>query len=142
MPDKPYRLAVRAVILDDQGRCLLLRRSGINKHFVGQWEWPGGKTDDGETFDVALRREVREETGLEVEPVGVVGAVGLEMAKVRIAVLCMVAKLVGGDLALSEEHDQHAWVPLAEIPQWDMTDGLNELAQSLASKAVFGSSSR
>jgi 8-oxo-dGTP diphosphatase len=63
MSNKLYRLAVRAAILDGQGRSLLLRRSEVCKHFVGQWEWPGGKVDDGETVDVALRREVREETG-------------------------------------------------------------------------------
>jgi len=47
---KPFRLAVKAVIFDDQQRCLLLRRSAINHHFVGCWEWPGGKVDEGEDF--------------------------------------------------------------------------------------------
>jgi 8-oxo-dGTP diphosphatase len=134
MPGKPFGLAVRAVILDEQGRCLLLRRSPTNKHFVGQWEWPGGKADAGEAFDAALRREVREETGLEVEPVGVVGAVGFEVDKVQVAVLCMEARLTGGELALSHEHDQHAWVPPAELARWELTSVLKELAEVYAAK--------
>jgi len=134
MSDKPYRLAVRAVIVDDQGRCLLIRRSRACKHFVGKWEWPGGKVDEGETFDAALRREVREETGLDVQPVGVAGAIGFEMDAARMAVLCMEVKLIGGNLALSEEHDKHVWVSLVELPKWDLTDGLGELARTLAAK--------
>jgi len=134
MAEKPYRLAVRAVIVDDDGRCLLIRRANTCKHFVGKWEWPGGKVDDGETFDVALRREVREETGLEVEPTTVVGAIGFEMEAVRVAVLCLEARLVGGELALSDEHDGHAWAPAAELLQWELTNGLEELAKAYVAK--------
>jgi ADP-ribose pyrophosphatase YjhB (NUDIX family) len=47
---QPFRLAVKAVVIDDANRCLLLRRSAANKNFVGCWEWPGGKVDPGEDF--------------------------------------------------------------------------------------------
>ena len=43
-----------------------MRRSKESNFFAGQWEPPGGKIDQGESFDFALRREVKEETGLEV----------------------------------------------------------------------------
>jgi len=138
MPEKRFGLAVRAVIRDGQGRCLLLRRSGACTHFVGQWEWPGGKVDKGETFDAALRREVREETRLKVEPVGVVGAVGMEMEKVRVAVLCLEARLLGGTLRLDKDHDDSAWVPLADLPQWDLTDALKDLAAAYAAAKAKG----
>jgi 8-oxo-dGTP diphosphatase len=134
MSEKPYGLAVRAVILDDQGRCLLLRRSGLSKHFAEKWEWPGGKVDEGEAFDEALRREVLEETGLEVSLAGVVGAAGFEMEHVQVAMLCLEAKLTGGTLLISEEHDQHAWVNIVEVPQWDLTEVMKELAEALAEK--------
>jgi 8-oxo-dGTP diphosphatase len=51
---KPWILTVRAVIRDDAGRWLLIRRSGQCEHFVGTWELPGGKADAGETVDVSL----------------------------------------------------------------------------------------
>ena len=64
MTPKPFSLAVKAVPLDSQNRCLLIRRSSYNHNFVGKWEWPGGKVDAGESFAVAVCREVREETSL------------------------------------------------------------------------------
>jgi 8-oxo-dGTP diphosphatase len=138
MSEKPFRLAVRAVIRDHQGRCLLLRRSSACKAFVGTWEWPGGKADPGETFDVAVRREVVEETGLEIELTGVAGAFAIEMAQQRLAVLCLEAKPAGGALRLSEEHDQSAWAPLPELLKWNLTDGFREFAQEYIKRLSKG----
>lgn len=129
MSTNPFRLAVRAVIRDEHGQCLLLRRSNSCKAFVGTWEWPGGKGDPGETFDVTVLREVREETGLEIELIGVAGAFHIEMAQQHLAVLCMEAKPTGGTLALSDEHDQSAWAPLPDLLRWNLTDGFREFAQ-------------
>jgi len=136
MNAKPFNLAVRAVILDDQGRCLMLRRSAHNKNFVGMWEWPGGKVDPGETFDVAVRREVAEEAGLQIEPTGVAGAFHIEMATMRLAILCLEATLCGGELRLSNEHDDAFWVPLAEVGKWKQPPGLGEFAESYAMKKM------
>jgi 8-oxo-dGTP diphosphatase len=129
MSTKPFNLAVRAVIFDEQGRCLLVRRSAHNRSFVGTWEWPGGKADPGETFDAAVRREVAEEAGLQIELTGVAGAFLIEMAQMHLAVLCMEAKACGGELRLSDEHDQSAWVPLAELSKWNLTAGFRDFAE-------------
>jgi mutator protein MutT len=61
--------AAAACIRDEQGRILLLRRSdGDNL-----WGFPGGWMELGERAAEAVMREVREETGLEVEPVALIG---------------------------------------------------------------------
>jgi 8-oxo-dGTP diphosphatase len=65
MPDQPPRhsVSVSGVITDDHGRALLIQRRD-NHH----WEPPGGVLELAESIGDGLRREVREETGLDVEP--------------------------------------------------------------------------
>lgn len=60
-----------ALVTDDRGRLLLARRAGEPER--GRWDLPGGFLEEGEHPLVALRRELLEETGLEVEPGEFVG---------------------------------------------------------------------
>src|SRR5512141_405894 len=66
MEDVPctYRISVKAIIRDDNGRVLLIREED------GSWELPGGGLEHGEDFREALAREVTEETGYTVEWIG------------------------------------------------------------------------
>lgn len=132
--NKPYSLAVKAVILDADGRSLLIRRSPANNHFVGAWEWPGGKCDPGEPFEQAVLREVMEETSLRVEITGLAGATHFEMPKVHVVLLCMDARLVGGELKLSEEHDQFAWVAFSEYPRLEFPAQVQSFMREYAAK--------
>lgn len=138
MTAKPFGLAVKAVIADGSGRSLLIRRSASNRHFVGQWEWPGGKVDPGESFDVAALREVKEETGLDVELTGLAGAVEFEMPARRIIVLCLEARLLGGELKLSEEHDDSTWVKFSDYGRYEFTDNVRELVMKYAARKAAG----
>lgn len=135
----PWSMAVKAVILDNSGRCLLLRRSTANKHFAGKWEWPGGKVDPGEDFAAAVLRETQEEAGLDIEITDLVGASRFDMPRLHVVVLCMEARLTGGTLTLSEEHDAAEWVPLAELSHWDLTEHVRPLMLEYAEKKAAGS---
>ncbi len=131
MHAKPYSLSVRAVILDDQDRCLVLRRSSRNRNFAGCWEWPGGKLAPGEDFISGLRREVREESGLEIEFTGLAGATEHEMPTVRVVLLCLMARPAGGELRLSHEHDDQGWARLDDLAHWNFLEPLKPILQSL-----------
>lgn len=49
-----------------RGSDLLLAKRAGGTHLGGHWEFPGGKVNDGESLDVCIRREIREELGAEV----------------------------------------------------------------------------
>lgn len=53
-------------VLIDDAHCVLLARRQKGTHLEGFWEFPGGKVESGETVEVALERELREELGVEV----------------------------------------------------------------------------
>lgn len=125
-------MTVKAVIRDDQGRHLLLRRSSRCRHFVGVWEWPGGKLDPGEDFATGLAREVREECGLEVELTGLVGASEFAMPHTRVVLLCLLARITGGNLFLSEEHDAHKWLPAADLSHANVIEPMKPVIRQLA----------
>ena len=58
---------VRAILVDEENRVLLLRRSVKAKHHPGHWEFPGGGMGQRESLGKALARELREELGMVIE---------------------------------------------------------------------------
>jgi 8-oxo-dGTP diphosphatase len=64
---KPRLRVVAAALFDAERRVLIAERPA-GKHMAGWWEFPGGKVAAGETDAAALRRELREELGVEVRP--------------------------------------------------------------------------
>lgn len=67
----PILVGVAAVIWNEAGQVLLIRR--LYPPRAGQWSLPGGKVERGETLEAALKREIREETGLEIAILGLAG---------------------------------------------------------------------
>jgi 8-oxo-dGTP diphosphatase len=63
-PAKPLVLVVAVALVDADGRVLLAQRPE-GKTMAGLWEFPGGKVQPGETPEVALIRELKEELGID-----------------------------------------------------------------------------
>ena len=63
---KPAIHVVAGALVSLQGQILIAQRP-IGKHMAGGWEFPGGKIDEGEIPLAALRRELEEELGIEVQ---------------------------------------------------------------------------
>jgi 8-oxo-dGTP diphosphatase len=106
-----FRVSVSALIFDEE-RVLLAHRRDI-----GWWNLPGGAVDPGETVDEALRREVREETGLEVE-VGQLVGVYSKPLKQEI-VLSFRCHVLGGELNVFEDEDidENRYFAATELPE-------------------------
>jgi 8-oxo-dGTP diphosphatase len=103
-----HSVSVAAVITDDHDRALLIQRRD-NRH----WEPPGGVLELDESIEDGLRREVREETGLDVEPISLTG-VYKNMARGIIA-LVFRCKITGGQLAVNDEAAGFRWASEREI---------------------------
>jgi 8-oxo-dGTP diphosphatase len=117
---KPFRLSMKVVILNDEGKCLLIRRSMNSKGNPGKWDFPGGKVDQGETFDEGLFREVYEETKLRISLERPLTVVESESPTNRVIYLFMEGKLVEGEVILSEEHEDHKWITKDEMANMDL----------------------
>ena len=83
----------------------------------GEWDLPGGRPDPGEDHRAALKREVREETGLVVEVGDALDEHLFEVLPRRfVRILPFVCRLTGGgDVVLSHEHLETRWLPLDEL---------------------------
>jgi 8-oxo-dGTP diphosphatase len=127
-------LSVKMILLDKNGRCLLLKRSMSSKGNPGKWDLPGGKIDLGETFDQALLREVMEETGLNADVIGVAGTSYSESPTHKIIYLILEGLAEPGDVQLSDEHEEYAWVHPRELPQMDLVGQFKEIAEEYARK--------
>jgi ADP-ribose pyrophosphatase YjhB (NUDIX family) len=112
-----------AVCVDDRGRVLLARRA--NPPYRNYWDLPGGFLEEGEHPLEALRRELREETGLEIEPLEFLGVFmdryGAEDAAPATLNLYWTARIVGGELEAADDVSELRWFSARELP-W------NELA--------------
>jgi ADP-ribose pyrophosphatase YjhB (NUDIX family) len=103
--------------IERDGRYLLLRRAREPRR--GIWNLPGGFVEPFEAPEEAVRREVAEETGLEIQIKGPIGAfpspyADTGRATLDLAYLC---RLVGGELVLSEESDEAEWFEPGSFPE-------------------------
>ncbi|MGA8118136.1 MAG: NUDIX domain-containing protein [Actinocatenispora sp.] len=109
MADLPrHPVAVAAAVVDDDGLVLALRRPED-----GRWEPPGGMLEVGESIVDGLRREVREETGLDVEP-GRLGAVYQNTTTGTIA-MTFRCRPTGGTLTVNDEASDFRWLHPDEL---------------------------
>ena len=110
--------AVSALVLDDAGRMLLGRRA--HDPDVGLWDVLGGFVDEGEHPLDALRRELDEETGLEVEPGAFLGAFidtyGEGPEATSVLNLVWEARIVSGEPSPADDVSELRWFPQDEPP--------------------------
>jgi len=127
--------AVGAIAIDD-GKILLIKRGHAPS--LGLWSVPGGRVEPGESEVDAVRREVAEETGLDVEVGPLAGevvrpGVGDVLYRIRDYVVTVVGDPDVVPCA-GDDADDVAWVPIDQLGDRDLTDGL---LQSLRGWAVL-----
>lgn len=126
-------VAVAAVVLDGGGRALMIRRG--QPPSLGMWALPGGLLDLGEPVRDGVVREVREETGAEIEVVELLdlfepihrdatGAV-----RYHYVVIDFWAHFRGGAVAPADDADEAEWVSLERLDELPMEDATRRVVR-------------
>jgi 8-oxo-dGTP diphosphatase len=116
---------VGGVIKDDEGRLLLIKRGHAPS--AGLWSLPGGRIEPGETDAEALVREMREETGLAVEPGRLLGSVRRPGQRGdALDIRDYAATVTGGTLHAGDDAAEARWVAPGELDSLPITEGLVE----------------
>ena len=124
MPPQLPQICVGAIAVENDA-LLMIRRGQAPG--VGQWSLPGGRVEGGETLAEAVVRELAEETGIEAvcdQFVGWVERIGRNHHYVILDF--SVTVLDAGDPVAGDDATEAAWVPLDEVGELDLVDGLAE----------------
>ncbi len=131
--------ALKAIIVKS-GKILILRRTGKEDCFKDMWDIPGGKINFGETPEEALRREIKEETNLEVEIIKPVRVWSFfknngNTQVIGVTILCRYKK---GKVKLGKEHDEFRWIKPEEIENYNVHEGIKEdIKEAFLSKELL-----
>ena len=112
-PEADIDMSVKAIIKDAGGRTLVLKDA-----YSDYWDLAGGHVRDGETLEEALRREVREEIGLNLGVVTEREVRVLKMDKVKPVVFFDADAT--GELQLSEEHTDYLWADYEDLQRLNL----------------------
>ena len=101
------KLQVVAAIICKDNRIFATQR-GYGE-FRGQWEFPGGKVEPGETPEEALIREIKEELDIEISVGKYIHTVEYDYPTFHLSMLCFICKILSGSLVL-KEHEEARWL--------------------------------
>lgn len=115
-----FTAGIGALIYDESSDTMLILKRSLEKDFAaGAWECVTGRVDQGEGFEDALHREVREELGIQVKPLFIIGTTHFyrgvdrpEYELLGIVYCCSTTK--PHELRLSKEHTEYRWVSAYE----------------------------
>lgn len=122
-----FQISQRAVIFDPETKkFLLVRTPESDSKFPGFWGFIGGRMEDGESAKVSLEREIAEEAG-DIECT-IEDAIDFDIRKDRARVSYAV-EYSGGEIVLSDEHDDFAWKTAQEIATGEYDEKVKELVR-------------
>jgi len=105
--EKKIDFGIKALIIQD-GKFLMMHNNGEDEDL---WELPGGRMEFGETIEQTVVRELKEETGLVVEPLRILDSWNLIRGNYQVAGVIYLCSFKEGEIKLSDEHDAYKWMP-------------------------------
>jgi 8-oxo-dGTP diphosphatase len=130
-----FNLGVKGIIRK-KDKILVLKRNQKDVHKPGIWETPGGTMDDNISPQEELKREIAEETGLEVEicePFNVFTFIRDDTKEFKIGIT-FCCDYVSGEVILSEEHSEYNWIKPDDFKQLESITSLYDEIDKYAQK--------
>lgn len=119
-------LAASAVVWRE-GKVLLVRRGQApGKNF---WSLPGGKIEHGEAPEAAASREVREETGILPEILGLIGVFTVSARDVEYQISCFAGLANDGEIAAGDDAAEARWAGISELAKFNLAPNTLEAIQ-------------
>ena len=105
-------IEVVAAIIKKEDKIFITRR-GYGE-FIDMWEFPGGKVEEGESKEEALKREIKEELELHIENLEYLTTVDYDYPNFHLKMDCFICEIAGGKLALNA-HNDAKWITFDEL---------------------------
>ena len=101
-----------------------------NKHFAYYWEFPGGKVDKQETFENALKREIKEELSINIKVFNHIASEKHKDEKIDVNVHYYLCESLNKNIILSE-HEDMKWLQKNDLKQFKMAPGDSKIIKYL-----------
>jgi len=124
-----YGLTMRGIIKNSDGEILIVKRHPKSRTDPDTWELPGGKVDEGESFDDALVREIKEETNLDCKVGDLAIAIQHDYPYKRTVQMIMHLDDVEGELMISDEHTDAKYASINEIKTLTLSSCLEKVLE-------------
>ncbi len=113
------KIIVKGIVRKD-GKYLLLRESEQHKSSkCPSWECPGGRVNQGENIKQALKREIKEETGLAISLIKELPVFKLQKEEVTEIIYVFLAEAKTKNIELSDEHTDYQWIAPENLNKLD-----------------------
>ena len=126
---------VAAVIkaINENGEPIIFATQRGYGDFKGGWEFPGGKIEEGETPQEALKREIMEELDTEISVGELINTVEYDYPTFHLSMDCFWCEIVKGDLVL-KEHEAAKWVTKEQLNSVEWLPAEIKLVENISTK--------
>jgi 8-oxo-dGTP pyrophosphatase MutT (NUDIX family) len=107
-------------------KVLIAKRSGSRALFPGQWECGGGAIKEGEGFEEAIKRQIKEEFNIDIQPIEVFKTYKILTDSTIIPGLRFICRINELNIALSPEHSEYKLITKEELDDYEFIPGLRE----------------
>ncbi len=128
-----FYVAAHALIINEDNKVLVLKRSSLNDYMPHKWDIPGGTVEVGETVEEALVRELKEETNIKIHPLYPIYAYSnlSQLPKRQTVQIVYKCEYINSAITLNpREHEEYKWVSYDKIKELDCIAFLDELIKN------------